>query len=125
MLQGAVAADKKEVSSGDGDLRHQLSFLQQFAEPDIAHSEPERGEIDAAEVVQQLVVAPTAADRAQFAPGVEEFENDAGVILEAADNGENDVHPVANAERFQVSEVCRHTLEMRLDPGGSRNRAPE
>ena len=79
-----------------------LPFLQQLAEHHVAHAEAECGKIDAAEIVQQRVVAPAAADRAELALGVEQLEHDAGVVREAAHDGEVDVDPVPDAERLQV-----------------------
>ena len=69
------------------------AIAQQLAEHDVAHAEAERGQIDAAERLQQLVVASAAADRAQLALRVEQLEDDAGVVRQPAHDREIERRP--------------------------------
>src|SRR5207247_2361884 len=68
----------------------------EIGEDDIAHAEAERWQIDfaVAHQAEQLVVAPAASECAFVFAAIEDLEDDAGVIGEAADDGKIDINKV-------------------------------
>ena len=78
---------------------------------------PERRQVDAAERLQQGVVPAAAADRAQLALRVEQLEDDARVVRQAAHDLEVDRHPVEHAEPVEVVEVAPKLGDRRLHLG--------
>ena len=60
--------------------------LEDFPEDDVADAETEGGQIDAAEVFEERVVAAATGDGAEFARAVEDLKNDAGVVGCAVDD---------------------------------------
>ncbi len=74
------------------ELRRRLvggaALLQQLSENDVSHAEPQGGKIDAAQRLQQPVVAAAPAHGAQRLARVEQLEHDPGVVREPADDRE-------------------------------------
>ena len=81
------------------------NFGDQFAEDDIAHGETCGGQRNGpvAQLSDEVVVTASARKGAKFSRTIERFENDAGVIGEAAHNGEIDPGEASQAARFQAA----------------------
>ena len=91
--EGLKAAKKRFVRNDDKNTEvaergFDGSFgLEDFTEHNIAHAEAEGGEVDIAEIFEQIVVASAPGDGAEFAGAIKDFEDDTGVISEATDDG--------------------------------------
>ena len=89
-------------SSGGG-------FVDQVAEDNVAHAEANGGEIGGAvaEVGQEGVVATAAGEGAIGRSAVEDFEDETGVVSEAADDGEINFDVFLEAASGEVIEEER------------------
>src|SRR6185312_6345980 len=87
---------------------------QQFGQHDVAHSESERRQRRATDRAEQVVVTPAATYRAKLAGAVEQFEYDAGVVREAANDREVELEPRSTLrhERANVLEESAQFLDV-------------
>src|SRR6185437_15785895 len=92
-----LTAIKKASSFVDG----RAALLQKLSQDDVSHAEPEGGEIGAAERLQQPVVAAAAAHGPQRLTGVEQLEDNPGVVSEPADDREIDRDEVPQSHGLQ------------------------
>src|SRR6185295_2920455 len=75
--------------------RSEPPVLQQLAQHHVAHSETQGREIDATQLLQQVVVSAAAADGPQRSSGIEQLEHYSGIVGQSPDDGEVDLHKIA------------------------------
>src|SRR5262249_21871132 len=96
---GAGGGDEEGGGKGAavGDLLvggHEALVLEHEREDDVTHAEADRGRGGAAEEFDEVVVAAAAGDGPLGAGGLVDLEDHAGVVRQAADDGEFQVAPV-------------------------------
>src|SRR5215213_672930 len=69
--------------------------LQQLAQYHIAHPETQGREIDATELLQQVIVSAATADGPERSSGIEQLEDYSGIVGESPDDGEVDLDKIA------------------------------
>ncbi len=122
---GLVIGDDEDVGTEAGgggaefveevfSFGHEAAVLEDQGEDDVAHAEADGGGWGAAEHFDEFVVAAAAGDGAFFAVGFVDFEDHAGVVGEAAGDGEIPSTPIPNARGFKKSKECRHLLRFEL-----------
>ena len=95
---GVALAPSLELADGAS------AFLDEEADDDVAHREAHRRKVgfSIGEGRNEGVVASASGDGAEGAFGVEDFEDDAGVVGEAAHDGEVDFEVVSQATGFEI-----------------------
>lgn len=95
---GVPLAPRLELADGAG------AFFDEEADDDVTHGKAHRGEVGFAvgEGRYESVVTSAARDGAQGTLGVEDFEDHAGVVGEAAHDGEVYFEVVAQAAGFEI-----------------------
>jgi len=97
---GHAVAEDVDVGAQAGEFQDLFvggefaAILEDQAEDDIAHAEAHGGRGWAAEEFDEVVVATAAGDCALGSAGFVDFEDHAGVVREAAHDGEIEVDPV-------------------------------
>ena len=113
-LLGLQVADADQVRARGGV--REAEGPQELADDDVAEAEPDGGRGLAADRGEEVVVAAAAEDGAELALRVERLEDDAGVVGEAADDGDVEDDLVADA----VDLEQREKLPDAGDRGGVR-----
>src|SRR5829696_2313208 len=75
--------------------RSESAVLQELAQYHIAHSETQGREIDATELLQQVIVSAAAADGPERSSGIEQLEDYSGIVGESPDDGEVNLDKIA------------------------------
>src|SRR5262245_49683627 len=80
--------DQAEDIESGGEWRKKLSFPQEFKQNHVAHAKTECRQVDLAPAheLDQIVVASASGDGAELALPVERFEDDSGVVGQAANH---------------------------------------